>query len=212
MPTRRLTVIWCDFGGVLTPPICEAIRSMVEASGVPWQPMKRAIEVVAAELGVTGMAPLELGMLDQATWGARVTDLLAPGYVPAIDLRNWDEYWYRDREPNRGLLAELEELARRGVKIGMLTNSVQEWEVHRARMLRHFRPFDAVVRSHELGFGKPDPRIFAYAESKLPATDGSAVLIDDIERNCAAAQRHGWLAVRHASNADTIHRLRALVG
>ena len=71
-----IDIIWCDFGGVLTPHLDEAIGHIVEASGVPWPILMDAAALVAGNLGLTGLAPLELGLLSQAEWGARVADEL----------------------------------------------------------------------------------------------------------------------------------------
>jgi putative hydrolase of the HAD superfamily len=205
-------VVWCDFGGVLTPPIDEAIEAIVAASGIPWLELRAAADAVAARLGLRGLEPLELGLMSQADWGARLADELAPRLVPRVDLGRWGDYWYAGREVNSELLGELRRLAERGARIGLLTNSVLEWEPHRARMLDGLTPFAAEVRSHELGIAKPDPRIFAHADTILPPGGARVVFIDDLERNCAAAELHGWSAVHHVQTRTTLAALRAASG
>jgi putative hydrolase of the HAD superfamily len=205
-----LDVIWCDFGGVLTPHLDEAIGHVVDASGVPWDVLMASAGRVAAELGVTGLGPLELGLLSQQEWGDRVAASLPPGHESRIDLGLWDRYWYRDRPVNTHLLEVLGELAATGVRIGMLTNSVAEWEPHRARMLAGVTVFDAYVRSHQIGIAKPDPRIYARADRALPSRGGRVVLIDDLAANCTAAEANGWLGIHHVSTAQTVARLREL--
>jgi putative hydrolase of the HAD superfamily len=209
--TDTLEVIWCDFGGVLTPHLDDAINHIVTASGVPWPVLMTAAGEVARELGVTGLGPLELGMISQAQWGARVERALPPGRQSLVDLGRWDEYWYRDRPVNAELLDVLGDIAASGVRIGMLTNSVAEWEQHRARMLAGYPAFDSYVRSHEIGLAKPDPRIYAWADRLLPRHGGQAVFIDDLAANCVAAETHGWLSIHHVSTEATIARLRALI-
>jgi putative hydrolase of the HAD superfamily len=208
--TDTLEVIWCDFGGVLTPHLDEAIDHIVMASGVPWGVLMTAAAEVARDLGVTGLGPLELGMISQAQWGARVASALPPEHQSHVDLGRWDEFWYRDRPVNAELLDVLGELAARGVRIGMLTNSVAEWEPHRARMLAGYPAFDSYVRSHEIGLAKPNPRIYDFADRALPLHGGRAVFIDDLAANCVAAEEHGWLSIHHVSTQETIARLRAL--
>ncbi|PRY65432.1 putative hydrolase of the HAD superfamily [Glaciihabitans tibetensis] len=206
---KPLDVVWCDFGGVLTPHLDEAIGHVVEASGVPWPVLMAAAGEVARELGVTGLGPLELGLLSQQEWGARVAHALPPEQKSRVDLGRWDEYWYRDRPVNVELLEMLGELAATGVRIGMLTNSVAEWEPHRGRMLAGVTVFDAYVRSHEIGIAKPDPRIYAHADTVLAPSGGRVVLIDDLTANCEAAEANGWSSVHHVSTVDTVARLRA---
>lgn len=206
-----LGVVWCDFGGVLTPPLDEAIAQIVAASGIPWSVLMEAATRVANDLDVTGLRPLELGMISQAEWGARLEEALPRGTTSKVDLGRWDEYWYRDRPLNRVLLRELERLAGVGVRIGMLTNSVAEWEPHRAKMLDGVDVFESWVRSHEIGLAKPESRIFDFADGQLPPSDSGVVLIDDVAANCVAARAHGWSSIHHVSTKSTIAELRALM-
>ncbi|WP_219949230.1 HAD-IA family hydrolase [Salinibacterium sp. M195] len=210
-PAVGLGVIWCDFGGVLTPPLDEAIAQVVAASGVPWSVLMEAATRVAHDLDVTGLRPLELGLISQAEWGALLEKALPIGTVSQVDLGRWDEYWYRDRPLNTELLGELHRLTDAGVRVGMLTNSVAEWEPHRAKMLAGVDVFEAWVRSHEIGLAKPDPRIFAHADEKLSPSGSVVVLIDDIAANCLAARAHGWTSIHHVSTKSTIAELHALL-
>ncbi|GGL45898.1 HAD family hydrolase [Nocardia jinanensis] len=208
MAEQPIAVLWCDFGGVLTPPVTEAAARIARAAGIPWPVLWRAIDAVASDLGLRGMAPLERGLLSQAEWGSRVEAALP--IRPAIELGDWGEHWYRDRPVNTPLLAALARLRDSGVRIGMLTNSVREWEPYRERMLRdHVRVFDAVVRSHERAIAKPDPRIFAVAEEHLPS-GGAALLLDDGAVNCRAARDFGWQAHLHRDSNDSVRLLARL--
>ncbi|MFC6022689.1 HAD-IA family hydrolase [Plantactinospora solaniradicis] len=215
MPTDPGTdadaVIWCDFGGVLTPPMNTAMDAIVAASGVPWPVLAAAAETVAADEGLRGFAPLELGLLSQAEWGRRLTAALPTDVRPRVDLRDWDRYWYRDRPLNHTLVEELRRLRQRGLRIGLLTNSVLEWEPHRDRMLAGIDIFIQVVRSHQLGIAKPDPRIYEHA-ARVLETRGDILLIDDLAQNCRAAEQHGWAAIKHRDNPTTIDALRSRFG
>ncbi|WP_411700274.1 hypothetical protein [Conyzicola sp.] len=209
--SQPITVVWCDFGGVLTPALGNAMQEVSSASGVAWPDLWAAAQAVAREFGLSGLQPLELGRVSQAAWGARVSAALPAGTVSAVDLGDWGDYWYRNRPVNTELIAELERISSAGVAVGMLTNSVLEWEPHRARMLAGVGVFAAHVRSHEIDLAKPDPRIFEYADRLLPPREGLGLLIDDLAPNCAAAERHGWVGLQHVDTAETIARLRALV-
>jgi putative hydrolase of the HAD superfamily len=199
-------IVWSDFGGVLTPPMPQAAERIAAASGVSWPELAAAAEQLASRLGLHGLGPLELGILSQREWADQLTACLPT--TPRIDLRRWDEYWYADRPVNQSLLDELRRIAYHGVPVGLLTNSVAEWEPHRARMLAGQEIFAATVKSHEIRLAKPDPAIFRYADTVLPAPAGRHVLlIDDDLTNCRAAEHHGWLAIHHHSTPDTIARL-----
>jgi putative hydrolase of the HAD superfamily len=115
------------------------------------------------------------------------------------------------RELNRPLVEALRGLRRRGLRIGMLTNSVLEWERHRDRMLAGVDVFEETIRSHEIGFAKPDPRIYEHA-ARVLQTSGETLLIDDSAQNCRAARAHGWAAIEHHDTGATIDELRRRYG
>lgn len=210
MPPR---VLFCDFGGVLTPPVTDAFAVAACAVGVPVPELRTAIDRVAASFGVRLLEPLELGLVSQQDWGRLITEQLEPGHVPILPLTRFGDYWNADRPINRPLLERLHALAGRGIHIAMLTNSIAEWEPHRDRMLGgDSRLFEARLKSHELGVRKPDPRIFELAQQKMAAEADECLLIDDVAVNCAAARRRGWHTILHRDTADTLDRLRDRYG
>jgi len=113
------------------------------------------------------MQPLERGLLTQQEWGHRVTAALRPHYVPAAPLTRFGDYLYTGRVLNHALLTTLGELRDRGMQIGLLTNSVREWEPHRAALMPDTELFTVQVKSHELGLCKPDPAIYRFAEQAV---------------------------------------------
>jgi putative hydrolase of the HAD superfamily len=210
MPPR---VLFCDFGGVLTPPVTDAFAAAARAVGVPAPELRAAIDRVAASFGGRLLEPLELGLVSQQDWGRLVTEQLEPGRVPVLPLSRFGDYWNADRPVNRPLLERLHLLAGRGIHIAMLTNSIAEWEPHRDRMLGDDSGlFEIRLNSYELGVRKPDQRIFELAEQKTAAEADECLLIDDMAVNCAAARRRGWHVILHRDTADTLERLRDLYG
>ncbi|HEX3781780.1 MAG TPA: HAD family phosphatase [Pseudonocardiaceae bacterium] len=205
------TVIWTDFGGVLTPPVDDALRRVADAARVPPEELLGAIGRVAAEDDADLLEPLERGWISQRDWGRRVTVALAPGWVPAIDLGSFGDYWYADRPFNTVLYEALLAARTSGLRLGMLTNSVREWEVHRARMIPDRTVFDRIVNSHEVGVRKPDPAIYRLAERSLGVSAGECLLIDDLPGNCAAAIACGWRAIRHVDTGTTVTALGNLL-
>jgi putative hydrolase of the HAD superfamily len=203
----EISWVWSDFGGVLTPPIAEAFTRVVTAVGVPAAPLRAAIDEVAAELDMRLLEPLERGVLTQAEWGRRLTRVLEPQWRPRMDLGRFGEYWYAGRPLNRPLYERLAALKRGGVRIGLLTNSVREWEPHRRRMLPDDDLFDVRIKSHEIGIGKPDPRLFRIAEEAADVDPDRCLLIDDLDANCTAARQRGWAAILHRDTGVTLVEL-----
>ncbi|NNH68349.1 HAD-IA family hydrolase [Nocardia uniformis] len=199
-------VIWCDFGGVLTDPVAEVLERVAAQCAVPAETLLLACSAVAAEYGGDELAPLELGLLGEAEWGERVTAQLAP-WLPAADLGRFSELWYGNRSFNGELYDALSGRLDVECRLAMLTNSVREWEPYRARLIPESAVFEAIVRSHEYGVRKPDPRIFRIAEQTLDVPARRCLLIDDSARNCLAAEAAGWRAIRHRGNSETLEQL-----
>jgi putative hydrolase of the HAD superfamily len=204
-------VVWCDFGGVLTDPLDNVLGRVATRFGVPTDALLDAANAVAAEFGGDGLAPLETGRLDEAKWGRRVTERLAPTWTPRADLGRLSEIWYADRTFNQELCDALTERRDQGCRLAMLTNSVREWEPYRAVLMPDRSPFEAIVRSHEHGVRKPDPAIYRLAEETLGVVAANCVLIDDSERNCRGAERVGWRAIRYRDNAGALAELDELL-
>lgn len=211
MSEPSISVVWCDYGGVMTPPVSDAIGRVEAATGLAWSEIAAASDRVAARWQLKGLGPLERGLVSEAEWARLVTEELPADRPPAVDLATFSEHWNTGRVAEGALLDALDRIRDRGVRVGMLTNSVAEWEPYRRELLRGRRDFDAALRSHETGLAKPDPAIFALADELLPPGDGGVVLIDDSEANCAAARAHGWDAIHHRDAASTVQALLRLI-
>lgn len=80
-------------------------------------------------------------------------------------------------------------------KIGLLSNVANNWIRETFLNPDEQRLFDAMVFSFEVGVTKPDSRIFDIICQKIGVQPEEAVMIDDIERYCQAAQELGMQAV-----------------
>ncbi|KAA2261538.1 HAD family phosphatase [Solihabitans fulvus] len=195
--------MWTDFGGVLTPPIDDALDRVADAAGIPAAELYGAMLRIAPP-GHDVLEQLELGQVSQAAWGRELTRELAPDWVPRIDLGRFGDHWYADRPFNTALFDGLLAAKRAGFGLGLLTNSVLEWEPHRRAMISDHGEFDLVIRSHEVGLRKPDPEIYRLAERSFGVKPARCLLIDDLAANCAAAQERGWRAILHRDTATTL--------
>jgi putative hydrolase of the HAD superfamily len=133
-------------------------------------PLAAFLGRVCAELGVDG------GVVD---------DLL--------DLRR--DYARRALVPRPGAVETIGELRRRGVRTGLIsacTSDIPEaWPETELAPL-----FDATVFSCEVGFSKPDPRIYALACEQLGVEPARAVFVGDgANDELAGAERAGMRAV-----------------
>jgi FMN phosphatase YigB (HAD superfamily) len=80
---------------------------------------------------------------------------------------------------------------------------------------RHFRRqfadtldrFDVLIVSHEVRLRKPDPRIFAHAQTLTAAAAQECLFLDDVPANVEAARAYGWQGVVYERDADMRARL-----
>lgn len=211
-PPAGVAAVWCDFGGVLTSSISRAYDRVVRAAGVPPEVLRAAFDHVAAEYGLSMVEPLELGLVSQREWGDRVAAVLRPTWTPAVDLGRFGDYFYAGRTANLDLLWELARLRSTGIRVGMLTNSVREWEPLRRALLPDAADvFESRIASHEAGVRKPDAAMFELAERTFGHVGPRCLLIDDAAENCAAAASLGWVVVHHQSTSATSKALTSLL-
>jgi putative hydrolase of the HAD superfamily len=71
---------------------------------------------------------------------------------------------------------------------------------------------DMVVYSHEVGWRKPDPRIYHAVCERLNTRPENGVLLDDVRENVDAARALGMHAVTFTDTAQAIADLEALMG
>jgi len=77
----------------------------------------------------------------------------------------------------------------RGLPMGIVSNGQRVFSEHELRHLGLRGYFDVLVFSSDLGFKKPDPRIFVYALEKLGVDPENALFIGDSYRNDILAPR-----------------------
>lgn len=157
--------------------------------------------------------------LDQAGARARIVEralellrCTVPIDAEALGIRCVAER-LRVLEPIPGALETVAELRRRGVRLALVTNGGAADQ--RAKIDRHAvdRRFDAVLVEGEVGFGKPDPRIFRLALQRLEVPAADAWMVgDDLPWDIAGAQAvgiHGVWARDHAATGaagdGTVH-------
>lgn len=117
----------------------------------------------------------------------------------------WAEYvGHLNRE-----LAEYFASLRPRYKTGIVSNSFvgareREQEAHGLEDMS-----EVIVYSHEVGYLKPDPRIYHEVCDRLGVAPEDAVLLDDVPANVDGARAVSMRAVTFASNAQAISELQA---
>lgn len=98
---------------------------------------------------------------------------------------------------NSALIEYISQLKERGYKIGLLSNIASNWIRDSFLTTQEQALFDTMVMSFEVGIIKPNQRIFEIACERLEIEPKEAVMVDDIDRYCIAAETIGMKAVMY---------------
>jgi len=71
--------------------------------------------------------------------------------------------------------------------------------------------FDVIVYSHEVGYLKPDPRIYRLACEQLAVSPDDVVFVDDLDANVEAARAVGMTGIVFADNDQVLSELAELL-
>ena len=94
--------------------------------------------------------------------------------------------------PIDGAIETVRWLRERGLKLALLTNGNAEGQRKKITQFRLAPHFDVVLIEGELGFGKPDPRVYRRALDALRTSPRETWMVgDNLEWDVAAPQRLG---------------------
>ena len=209
----RIRAIVSDFGGVLTTPLTHAFAGVQEDHGIPLESLGKAMWRATQERGENPLFPLERGEMSEADFLSVLADALEAELGRRVELRDFTERYFAQLSPNDEMLDYLRRVrAEHGLKLGMLTNNVREWEARWRSMIPDIDAlFDVVVDSAFVGMRKPEPGIYALTLERLGVPGGECAFVDDLDVNCVAARDAGMIAVHFVDTASTIAELDALL-
>jgi putative hydrolase of the HAD superfamily len=123
--------------------------------------------------------------------------------------------YFANLHPNEPMISYLRGLRGDGLRLGLLTNNVREWEpLWRSKLPDVDELFEVIVDSGFVGMRKPEPEIYLLTVERMG--DGlrceECLFLDDIEVNCEAARELGMTAVRFHDNDQAIAELDAALG
>ncbi len=97
-------------------------------------------------------------------------------------------------EINEQILELVDKLKCNGYKIGLLSNNTTEAadKIHGFRLADHF---DTVIVSAEIGYSKPDPKIFKIFLKRLGVKAKELIYIDDTPRSLETAKEIGFYPI-----------------
>ena len=114
----------------------------------------------------------------------------------------WNTYFRKNAIPNHDVKKLSMDLKENGFDIGIISNIekithtvVEDWD-----MLSHFKH---KFMSYQIGFSKPDPRIYEHVIQKLPYTEDELLFIDDKLPNVESAKNSGMSSI-HFINLENL--------
>jgi putative hydrolase of the HAD superfamily len=207
-----ITALISDFGGVLTTPLLPALASFSQHSGVSGEEFRRAMALAAQANGEHPLFALERGELTEREFLGQLERALQELLGHDVDLGQMGEQLMANLHPNEELFAYYRRLRdERGVRLGILTNNVREWEARWRAKLPIDEVFEDVVDSAFVGMRKPEPEIYQLALARLGVSAEECAFVDDTEVNVDAARALGLHAVRFRDTAQAIAELDALL-
>ncbi len=187
-----MKAIISDFGGVLTTPLGNAFAAWSRESGVPLEALGTAMATAAERHGEHPLFVLEKGQITQREFLERLESELPDGHT----MDGMLDTYFGHLERNHEMIEYMRELRDRGLRTGLLTNNVREWEPRWRPMLPEIDEiFEVVVDSAFVGMRKPEPEIYLLTTEQLGVQPQECVFVDDIGINCDAARDLGMAAV-----------------
>jgi putative hydrolase of the HAD superfamily len=189
---RAIDAVLFDFGGVFTESPFDAARTFAESIGVDPQTM---LDTVFGPYDRDSDHPwhrLERGEVDLMAAREHILDLgRARGFDSDV-FRVLSALGRSGGGARQAFLDRARWLRERGIKSAIVTNNAKEFRDAWRGMIPVTELFDHVIDSSEVGYRKPDPRIYRKALEILGNVPPSrSVFLDDYEGNVAAARALG---------------------
>jgi putative hydrolase of the HAD superfamily len=199
-----------DFGGVLTTPLIESFLAYQRETGIALEDLGTAMgRLMEQDGGRHPLFELEKGNLSERDFIDRL------GAELGRKLDTMSSTYFANLHPNEPMIAYMRGLRADGLRLGLLTNNVREWEpLWRAKLPDVDELFEVIVDSGFVGMRKPEPEIYQLTLERMGGglRFEECAFLDDIEVNCDAARALGMEAVRFHDNDQAIAELDVVLG
>lgn len=129
--------------------------------------------------------------------------------LPETELPRFRKAFFGGDEIDMEIINLLRQL-RRTHRTGLISNA---WDGLRPWLMARKidDAFEKIIISAEIGFAKPDARIYQYALKELGVEPGEAVFVDDVEKNISACEALGMHGVLFESSRQVISKVKQLL-
>ncbi len=198
-----------DFGGVLTTPLAGSFARFAERSGIGMEELGQALATVFARDGAHPLYELECGRMTEVAFLSGLQETLSAEVGREIEFVDFAEALWAGLAPNEPMISLMATLRDEGYRMALLTNNVREWE-HRWRAMAPIDDiFEIVVDSAFVGMRKPDREIYELTVSRLGVAAEECLFVDDLTRNCQAAEAAGMTAIVYRDAQQAAAEIRA---
>ncbi len=178
-----------DLGGVIA---CEDWDSHGETV---WRKLAEYLEITHEQLGVMFHRfykdeGLRVGRGSETEFFSMLADL-SPNDVSENDVK---DFFYSLFYPHDEMVLFVKKLSLK-YPMYMISNDVANWFDYKIEKFGIKKYFKQVFCSANIGYAKPDPRIYEYALSKIPEAPVECVFVDNLERNIPAAEEAGMKTI-----------------
>ncbi len=137
---------------------------------------------------------LDSGRIDEETFWINIANDVDSSRLLKNSESLWDTYFRKNAKPNQKVINIVREM--NSYDLGVISNIekithtiVDEWSI--------LDNFEYKFMSYQIGYSKPDPRIYQYVIETLPYEPSQLVLIDDKKVNVEAALNSGMNAIEY---------------
>jgi putative hydrolase of the HAD superfamily len=226
---REFKGVITDWGGVLTTPILDTVRSWIQTEDIDWNSYAAVMRPWIAQAyerddpnpvdspdrerdrdrDLNPVHALERGECSGADFERMLAARLLRKDGGAVTADGLLQRMFAASMPVPAMYDTIRALRSAGFSTSLLSNS---WGCDEYPRADFPSLFDTVVLSGEVGMRKPEERIFRHAAETLGLDPQECVFIDDIEANVAAAAACGMTGVHHTDTAATAAALQDLLG
>ena len=196
-----IRAVYFDLGGVILRTEDKGPRTkLAESLGLDYDGMDRAV------FGSESSRQASVGIIsEEQHWqnAVRALDL------PESEIPRIIEIFFAGDQIDHALVGFMRSL-RPATKVGLISNA---WSGLREWILDHKfdDTFDYMTMSAEVGFAKPDARIYLHALEKLNVRPEEAIFVDDMPANVEGAKALGMRGVLFKSSQQAIADVKSLL-
>ena len=124
--------------------------------------------------------------------------------------RIWRRHVYTRVMPVQKMVQLVKDLKEKGYIVAVLSNVMDIFaDFHKVR--GHYKIFDALFLSHEIGMAKPDLKIYKHTVEKLGVKPEECVFIDDKKENLTPAKELGMHTILFQSVTQVRRELEKIL-